>query len=270
MKIALFVEGSAPHGPKDHCAQLWNGTLLPALTRAPVAHVIPIGKDAITRLLGLRASSSAAGLDARIVDEIRRSGLDPERDAIVIAWDLEPVDEGQSRCAWREKHGVYHGLADTPLVQLRGTAWARDARRRANELWKLRDQPPSGISRSTVGPGTVLAICMEPMFEGLLVRDGRFIRRAMGLDADPPGWPAAKRWRDRERDPSATLEAAVDAMRELRPRAEVRRQLRNIYTEAKDEWCDYLLRKLLVDSEQAAAIREHAIARRLAHVLPPV
>ncbi len=180
MKIALFVEGSAPHGPKDHCAQLWNGTLLPALTRAPVAHVIPIGKDAITRLLGLRASSSAAGLDARIVDEIRRSGLDPERDAIVIAWDLEPVDEGQSRCAWRE------------------------------------------------------------------------------------------RWRDRERDPSATLEAAVDAMRELRPRAEVRRQLRNIYTEAKDEWCDYLLRKLLVDSEQAAAIREHAIARRLAHVLPPV
>jgi hypothetical protein len=111
---------------------------------------------------------------------------------------------------------------------------------------------------------------MEPMFEGLFVRDGRSVRRAMGLDREPPGWPAAKQWSDRERSPSRTPEEAIDAMRELRPKPPIRRVVHSIYKEGKDEWCDYLLRRLLADPTQAAEICAHPIARRLAHLLPPV
>lgn len=99
MKIVLFVEGSAPVGSRDHCARLWNGTLLPALDRTPVDVIVPIGKDAITNMLGLRGSSSAPGLDTRICETRRKHHLDPDRDALIIAWDLEPIDEGKSRPA---------------------------------------------------------------------------------------------------------------------------------------------------------------------------
>lgn len=269
MRVALFVEGSVPHGPRDHCARLWNDTLLPALGRAPVACIVPIGKDAISRLLGLRTSSAAPGLDARVQDTAARHGLDPERDALVIAWDLEPVDRGQRRCAWDEKLGVYRGLAGSPLPALQHTRWARSAAENAAALERRRGLEPAGISHSTLRPGAVLAVCMEPMFEGLIAQDGRAVRRAMGLDRDPPGWPATRRWPD-DRDPSTNLlAAAVDAMRELRPHAAVRKLIRAIYDEAKDEWCEYLLRRLLEDPQQAASIRAHPIARRIAHILPP-
>lgn len=271
MGVALFVEGSVPHGPRDHCARLWNETLLPALGRAPVTCIVPIGKDAITRLRNLRASTSAPGLDARIVDSITRHGLDPARDALVIAWDLEPVDRGQPRCAWHEKLGVYRGLAGSSLPGLQNTPWARSAAARAEALDRCRGRPPTGQSRSVVGPGTVLGVCMEPMFEGLLAHDGRAVRRAMGLGNDPRNWPADRRWSPEERDPSTMLlAAAVDAMREIRPKPPIRKLIRAVYDEAKDEWCEYLLRQLLADPAQAAAIRAHPIARRLLHILPPL
>ncbi len=265
MRVALFVEGSAPLGSKDHCKALWNVTLLPALGRRPVDVVVPIGKDAISRMRGLRTSTSAPGLDARI-DETRRTyALDPERDALVIVWDLEPIDRGRPRCAWDEKIGVYHGLASSPL--LAGTAWARSAMARHAALQLLKGRAPGGQNHSAVRPGTVLGLCMDPMFEALLARDGRAIRRALGLAADPQDWPSG--WGSGERDPSARLLApAIDAMRRVRPRPDVRRLIRENWQNAKDEWGDYLLRKLLVEPDQAAAVRAHPIAARLRHILP--
>lgn len=271
MKVVLFVEGSAPHGPKDHCARLWNHTLLPALGRAPADVIVPIGKDSITIMLGLRASSAAPGLDTRIVEVIRRHQIDPERDALVIAWDLEPVDKGRPRCAWHEKLGLYRGIAESPLPGLQNTAWVRSAAAQMARIEQFGGVPPEGLNRSRLRPGTVLGICMEPMFEGLLAQDGRAVRRAMDLSSEPPGWPPARKWNPHERNPSSTLlAAAVDAMREMRPKAELRKKLHAIYDEAKDEWCDYLLRRLFEVSDHAAVIRSHPIARRLAHIFPPV
>lgn len=266
MRVALFVEGSAPLGSKDHCRALWNDTLLPALGRAPVDLVIPIGKDAISRLRNLRTSSSAPGLDARIADVRRTHALDPARDALLVAWDLEPIDPDRERCAWDEKVGLYEGLATSPL--LAGTTWAADAERRARALRGLQGRPASRQSASKLAPGSVLALCMDPMFEALLARDGRAIRRALGLDADPPNWPTG--WGLTERDPSARLLGrAIAAMRELRPKPTVRRHIRENWQNAKDEWGDYLLRKLLTDPTQTATIHTHPIATRLRHVLPP-
>ena len=71
-----------------------------------------------------------------------------------------------------------------------------------------------------------------------------------------------------ETQKSHLLAAAVDAMREIRPKAEVRKKIHAIYDDAKDEWCEYLLRRLLADPEHAAVIRSRPIARRLAHILP--
>ncbi|MDC0720826.1 hypothetical protein [Nannocystis bainbridge] len=266
MRIALFVEGSAPLGSKDHCARLWNGTLLPALGCAPVQFIVPIGKDAISRLRGLRTSSSAPGLDAKIQALLRNEKLDPDVDALVIAWDLEPIDRGQRRCAWDEKIDLYRKLSESPL--LKGTGWARDAARRAAALERFRGLPPSGANHSRVTPGSVLALCMQPMFEALLARDGRALRRALGLTTDPEGWPSG--WgRSDLRDPSAELlEPAIAALRRIRPRPPVRRQIRETWANAKDEWGEYILRQLFADPEQAAQLLAHPIARRLSHVLP--
>lgn len=270
MRVALFVEGSAPVGSRDHCAHLWNGTLLPALGCAPADIVVPIGKDAISRLRGLRTSTSAPGLDAKIVQAADQSKLDPRHDALVIAWDLEPIDRNQRRCAWDEKLGLYRGLAASPLLQ--GTSWARYAAGRAEALERLHDRPPTGMSHSRVAPGSVLALCMEPMFEALLGRDGRAVRRALGLETDPPGWPTG--WgRSDVKDPSNELFApAIVALRGLRPHPPVRRRIRETWQNAKDEWAEYILRQFFADSDGTAArhVREHAIARRLAHIFPRV
>jgi hypothetical protein len=266
MRVALFVEGSAPLGSKDHCRTLWNDTLLPALGRAPVDLVVPIGKDAISRLRNLRTSSSAPGLDARIATIRRAHDLDPERDALVIAWDLEPIDPDRERCAWDEKVGLYDGIAASPL--LASTAWAADAARRARALRAIQGRPASRQNASKVVPGSVLALCMDPLFEALLARDGRAVRRALGLDTDPPDWPTG--WSATERDPSTRLLGrAIAAMRQLRPRPPIRRHIRENWQNAKDEWGDYLLRKLLAEPTQAAAIHAHPIAARLRHILPP-
>lgn len=235
MRVALFVEGSAPVGNVDHCTKLWNATLLPALGRAPVDVIVPIGKDAISRMRGLRTSTSAPGLDARIAQTRRLHNLDPATDAIVIAWDLEPVDPDHRRCAFDEKLGLYKGIAESAL--LADTSWALDAAARAAVLALRAGTTPAGASLSRLQPGTVLALCMEPMFEGLLVHDGRAVRDALGLSAYPSGWPSG--WGGAERDPSKRLMApAIDLMRAQRPRAPVRRLIRDNWRNAKDEWGD--------------------------------
>lgn len=232
MRIALFVEGSAPLGSKDRCKALWNATLLPALGRAPVDIVVPIGKNAITNMLGLPGSSSAPGLDARICQARDENGLDPERDALVIAWDLEPIDEGRRRCGWDEKRDLYRGIATSPLPLLQGTAWSRSAATNAARLDALRDQPPTGLSHSAVQPGSVLAVCMEPRFDVLLTRDGRALRRALDLGEDPKGWPTGWGWStgtrrsNEERDPSGKLLGpAIAALRRIRPKPTVLRHI---------------------------------------------
>lgn len=268
MRVALFVEGSAPVGAKDQCARLWNNTLLPALGRTPVDIVIPIGKDAITNMLGLRGSSSAPGLDARICAARKAHDLDPQRDALIIAWDLEPVDKGQRRCGWDEKISVYRGIAESPLPLLQGTAWSASAARAAARLADLKGVLPTATSYRKVTAGSVLGLCMEPMFEALFARDGRAVRRALDLKQDPPGWPSG--WGSEERDPSGKLMGpAIAAIRRMRPRHEVRRILRDTWDNAKDEWSEYILKKLLADPSQADAILDHAISRRLRHILPP-
>ncbi len=188
MRIALFVEGSAPVGSKDHCDRLWNTTLLPALGRTPVDIIVPIGKNAITNMLGLPGSSSAPGLDTLICQRQIRHDLDPARDALIIAWDLEPIDKGKARCALDELISVYTKLADSLLLQC--PAWSISAAKCAKRLEPRKGQkPPTELNNSRVEPGSVLAVCMEPMFEGLYTRDGRAIRRALDLSQDPPGWP---------------------------------------------------------------------------------
>lgn len=268
MKIVLFVEGSSPVGSRDQCARLWNTTLLPALGRTSVDVVVPIGKDAITNMLGLPGSSSAPGLDARICDARKTHNLEPERDALIVAWDLEPVDEGQRRCAWDEKLSVYQGIAHSPLPLLKGTAWTASAASAAKHLKALEGVPPTGHSSRIVEPGSILAVCMEPMFEALFTRDGRAVRRALDLKQDPPGWPTG--WGPEQRDPSKKLMGpAIAAIRRMRPKHQVRRIIREAWENAKDEWSEYIIRKLLTDETQHEALLEHSISQRFSCILPP-
>lgn len=275
MRIAMFVEGSAPLGSKDHCARLWNTTLFPALGCAAVDLVIPIGKDAITNMLGLHGSSSAPALDALICQRRTRHGLDPDRDALIIAWDLEPIDEGRTRCALDELIDVYRALGCSTLLQ--DTAWSRSA---ANQVTRLEPRrgmrPPTGLNHARVVPGSVVAVCMNPMFDVLLTRDGKALRRTLDLAQDPPGWPTGWGWptgtklSGEQRDPSGKLMApAITAVRRIRPKHKVRRQIRETWENAKDEWSEYFLRKLLADPAQAEHIIDHPILRRLKAILPP-
>lgn len=282
MQIALFVEGSGPVGvrsreqdppserarDRDHLSYLWNECLLDALGRVPVKPIIPIGKDAISRLRGLTTSTSTSGLDARI-DQARKShALDPERDAIVIAWDLVPIDPNQRRCPWDEKVGLYRGLAESEIMCKNAEPWARSAKQQAETLLALKGQEPRAESVRRVVPGSVLGLCMEPMFEGLLTRNGRAIRTAFGLSEDPKNWPTG--WRPDHPDPSRLLGRAVAALRNIRPKTSICKQIfYEPWENAKDEQGAFILRQLLAEPSEAEHIRKHAIALRLAHILPP-
>ena len=114
----------------------------------------------------------------------------------------------------------------------------------------------------------VLAICMEPMFESLLTQDESAVRRALGLRGQVRGWPRHG-WADSgERRPDDRILApAILAASNQRPKPEPCRQIGGDMRTRKNEWGEFLLRKLLEDEKARATVLAHPIARRLAELV---
>jgi hypothetical protein len=184
-RIALFVEGSdappAPRGQKP-LEQLWNRTLRDALGIARFEVIVPISKKHIIAMDPQMPVMSGRGepLDAMMTRVMQTRPFD----AAVVAWDLVPDwNSTGDYCRHEETLNFYRLLSRSKHLP---RAWQNAARARHRQL-----RGKSADSPSPLGPGVALAVCMEPMFEGLLTQSEPAIRRALGLRKRPKGWPRA-------------------------------------------------------------------------------
>ena len=264
LRVALLVEGSlSPSPPRGArpLERIWNEHIADALGVARFEPIIPISKKHLVAMDTTKPKMSGAA--ERLDQLIVRVRARQEFDAAVVAWDLVPAWNSEGTyCRWDETVRLYRMLATSTVLP---EPWVAEARRRRQEL----------SSRATPGarPGTpqlrrhmILALCMEPMFEGLLVQDQRAVRRILGLmgQTSPRGWPASGWGSPALRHPdSELLVPAIAALKRLRPRVDVTKVVPGDFRTNKDGWGEYFLRHLLDDDGARPQVLDHPICRRL-------
>lgn len=185
-------------------------------------------------------------------------------DVAVVAWDLVPAwNPRESFCRWIETVDLYRFLSASPDLP---EIWSEKARQRLRDLSE-RAAPSARQRIPRLEPGMVLPVCMEPLFEGLLVQDERAVKRALGVKKEPKGWPR-NGWSDaNERHPDLkVLAPAITALRRVHPAPEVFRKIRGDMRTHKNEWGEFLLRELLADDQARPLLLSHPISKRLAEL----
>jgi len=264
LRVALFVEGSLGERRRDGgdwFEELWLKVIPGALGVRRAERVVPINKKHLVALdpaiqkLRSKTSGTSVGIDELIAAELR----DRPFDAAVVAWDLQPPwDPEATPCRWQETLWLYEALASNSSLPPIWQRWARD---RITEL-RARDVPSERASVPVLQEGAVLAVCMDPMFEGLM-RHEDGVRHTLGLRAKqvknwPTGWNTAK-------NPKRLLQKAIVAARDVRPMPDLVRKIRGDMETAAHEWgCTFLTptNKVLLDHA-----RSHPIAARLRQLL---
>ena len=265
LRVALFVEGStAPPTARGRAAleQIWNHHLGQALGLQPFAPIVPISKTHLVAMDPRRPPMSGAG--ERLDQLMVRVLMTRPFDAAVVAWDLVPAWNPQDKfCRWNETVDLYRFLAESDCLP---ALWSEKARRRFEELSR-RLSPGSRSGPPTLEPGIVLPLCMEPMFEALLVQDETAVRHALGVTGQEiPGWPR-QGWGPQERHPDIqVLAPAIRALQRLRPRPKVLKIVRGDMRTNKDGWGEYLLRQMLENERARPLILSHALSRRLSEM----
>jgi hypothetical protein len=266
IRIALFVEGSTSPPTRDgrqSLEVLWNDRICQRLGLRRFDRVVPIYKTHLVAMDPRNPPMSGAGepLDQLMVRELRRSFFD----AAVVAWDLVPSwHPDEEYCRWLETLNLYRFLS---LSDCLPQNWRDQARARFEEL-SSRPAPSSRSRPPRLQPGMILPLCMDPVFESLLVQDEGGIKRALGIDREPRGWPR-RGWRDpQERRPDLNVLApAIRSAMGIRPKLGVMRAIRGDMRTHKTQWGEFLLKSLLDDEQSRDRVLEHPILRRLAEVL---
>jgi hypothetical protein len=267
LRVALFVEGSSVPSPKHKQRPLeaiWNGCLGEALGLQRFEPIVPISKKHLVAMDPRNPPMSGAG-EALDVLMTRMLGRQPF-DVAVVAWDLVPAwNPRASYCRWEETLNLYRFLADSKALP---DLWKEQAARRYEALSR-RPVPGSRGRPPAFQTGMVLPVCMEPMFESLLVQDEAAVKRALGIQGrSVSGWPG-QGWGDpQERRPDEHILApAIRAVSRLRPKLQVYRMVGGDLRTKKDEWGELLLRRMLNDSRARPNLLEHPIVKRLAELV---
>lgn len=272
LRIALFVEGSSSPPQvrgKPALNRIWNDDLASELNLHPFDSIIPISKKHLVAMdpRSPRMSGSEEPLDylmARKLEIAARLNQAPF-DVAVVAWDLVPAwnPEGEY-CRWTETLDMYRFLADSQVLP---DVWKNHARRKWQEL-AARHQPSDRVRLPPLEQGMVLAVCMEPMFESLLVQDEGAVKRALHVSETPRGWPR-QGWGDPcERHPDAKiLGPVIAAIKGVQPKLRCVRQIRGDVRTNKDGWGEYILRQLFLDTEARTHILRHPLPVRLVELL---
>jgi hypothetical protein len=265
LRIALFVEGSeAPPPARGYrpLEQIWNECLGSALGLPRLEPIVPISKKHLVAMDSRqpRMSGSSEPLDQLLVRMLGRHPFD----AAIVAWDLVPPLRSEERdfCRWNETLDLYRFLSASSLPD----PWKAQAAKRLDELSR-RAIPGQRAAPPKLEPGMVLALCMEPMFEGLLVSDESAVRRALELDEKPREWPKGGWGDERERAPDKrVLAPAINSLRKIRPKPLAVKLVPGNLRTNKDGWEEFLLRRLLEDDRARPQILSHPISRRLAEL----
>jgi hypothetical protein len=267
LRIALFAEGSESPPTKrgrQVLEKLWNDGLGRALNLRRFDLVVPISK---THLVAMDPSNPPmSGAGERLDQLLERTLKKNPFDVAVVAWDLVPAWNPKGEfCRWVETIDLYRFLAKSDCLP---EIWQEGARQRYQEL-SQRATPGSRKRLPPLKPGMVLPVCMEPVFEGILVRDEGAVRRALGVEGVAvKGWPK-QGWGDPQdlRPDLNVLTPAIRALRALQPKPPILRTIHGDMKTHKSEWIELLLRRLLDDERSRSHALSHPIARRLSELL---
>ena len=261
-KIVLFAEGSLgqPTRRGDPFVNLWQDLMVRELELLPFARVVPIDKRALVAMdpESPPMSGASVGLDELILREIEGGGID----VAVVAWDLlPPWDPRADICRWDECMSLYRHLSRSTVLP---NAWLRNAASRYAEL-RARPSPNARPGVPRPKSDSVLTVCMEPMFEAVLMACEDGVRRALGVGGRRvPGWP---RWSGPGVVDRDVIQPSVSAARAMRPKPHVFRQIPGDFRTAKHEWAEYLLRKLFADRRCRERVVQSPTCRRLMEVV---
>lgn len=265
MRTALIVEGSVAYGTGrrgDPLTEIWEMLCRDYAGIDEFDVVVGLSKDQLVAMApgNSTLSTMREPFDVYLERLIRQHGLE----AAVVAWDLQPAwSAGTANCRWRETLELYSGLALSQVIPdlWRGQAQLRLAQLQGRVLPSARTQPAS------LGPGMVLPLCMEVMFESLLT-DESVVRSALGLHGQRvPGWPSG--WSPNHPGPDkGLLGPATSAVRRLRPQHPAARAVRRDWFSGKNDWAEYILRQVKDDPALRAVVASHPIVRRLREVGP--
>ena len=261
-KIVLFAEGSlgqrTRHG--DPFAKLWRELLVRELELLPIAGVVPIDKRALVAMdpNSPAMSGASVGLDELILREIEGDGID----VAVAAWDLlPPWDPAANACRWKECLNLYRHLSRSDVLP---ENWRDNAASRYAEL-RARPSPSARVGPLDAKPNSVLTVCMEPMFEAVLMSCEAGVRRALGVEGKGiRDWPP---WSEHGEIDRRVIQPALSAARAVRPTPPVFRHIRGDFRTAKHEWAEYLLRELFADEGCRDQLIQTSICRRLIEVI---
>jgi len=243
LRVALFVEGArASSGSEDPLELLWRWDLCSMLGLRGFDRVVGINKANLVAMdsqnLGLATLTSSM---QDPLDELMKRELELDRkpfDAAVVCWDLQPPWDRKARvCRWDETRQFYRGLAASKRLPV---GWSSAAKARSLEL-EGRATPAARAGAPKLAPFATLAVCMEPMFEGMLLHEAG-VRLALGLrNSRVPGWPSG--WTQvGQRSPDDLLARAIATARRLSPRPAVFKKVRVEFNQAKHEWASLILR----------------------------
>jgi hypothetical protein len=205
-------------------------------------------------------SGSSEPLDALITRMLCRQPFD----LALVAWDLFPAWNPEGNyCRWQETLDLYRFLAASrELPQI----WKEQAVRRYESLAR-RSSPRQRQSPPPLEPGMVLPVCMEPMFESLLVQDEAAVKRALGIQGRIQGWPSQGWGKGALRPDEKVLAPAIQALRRIRPKRPVVAKVRGDMETNKDGWGEYILRQMLADNEARQSVLGHPLSKRLQELI---
>ncbi len=269
LRIALFVEGSATPPPvrrPSPFTQIWNEHLCGALGIRAFDEIIPISKKHLVAMDPTQPKMSGASepLDELIARKLKTIQFD----AVVVAWDLVPAwNPDDEFCRWQETLDLYRFLAKSQSADL-PIIWKQRAAERFDEL-RSRPEPGNRHRHLQLKPGAILALCMEPMFETVLVRNEQAARDAFGIKRIPSDWPVAA-WRvpDDRRPDTNILVPTINAVRNVRPKPKCVKQVPGDFRSNKDGWGEYLLKRLLADPKAKSQILSTNMIERLRDIVP--
>jgi hypothetical protein len=267
MRVALFVEGSIGvpdrHG-KDFFVELWRATLVKALGLRAIDFVFPISKKHIIALdpANPKMSGASEGLDELMARKLKHDPFD----AAIVAWDLHPgwIAASAPACRRRETVDFYRLLGKSTSLPQQWAVWA--AAKSADLSSRIppsnRASPPKLCKHGT------FAVCMEPVFEALLLASESGIKRALGVDGvHVPGWPASWNVDGVSRPEITILQAAILAAKQLTPRKRNAHIVSGDMRTAKHEWAKRLVDLLSDDVAARDMLLQHPIACRLIELL---
>ncbi len=266
LRVALFVEGGENTLPvrssRSSLEKIWNDALPAALGLREFSVVIPISKKHLVALDPSNPPMSGAG--ERLDQLMGRILVRTPFDAAVVAWDLVPAWNPEERyCRWEETLNLYRFLSQRDGLS---APWRAQADRRLRDL-ENRSAPSARGQPPQLNRHSVLGLCMDPMFEGLLVQDEAAAKRALGLKGSIPAWPSSGWAQPQERRPDTNILApAVLAAQSVKSKTIV--GVRGSWRTNKDGFGEFLLRQLLADEGARPKLLAHSLCRRLAEIGP--